>query len=198
MKRGLFEPFVIQKTFVPFWGKWGWLLGRPIFFSPLTLWAWGATLLKKKCRKISIIDPYIGFCHYFEVLHRNYNGEIGQKYIGHNFWLGGPIETSSTRLNSILQDLFFDLRLFRARFSQIKWYLLTLTFFYDFNRCSWHIFSKYRYHLSQSIMSSFKMVQFNLIIKSSVHTSSPRSWTTIYILAWPSPSPSLSFLNWIL
>ena len=59
-------------------------------------------------------------------------------------------------------------------------------------------FSFYRYHLSQSNMSSFKMVQFNLIIKSLVHTSSPRSWTTIYSLAWPSPSPSLSFLNWIL
>ena len=39
----------------------------------------------------------------------NNNEEIGPKIkFGHNFWLEGPIDTRSTRLNCILQDLFRD------------------------------------------------------------------------------------------
>ena len=113
-EEGSFWALRDPKTFVPFWGKWGWLLGRPIFFSPLTLWTWGATLFKKM-PKNHHYRPILDSCHYFEVLYCNYNGEIGQKYIGHNFWLGGPIETSSTRLNSILQDLFFRFTSFQGK-----------------------------------------------------------------------------------
>ena len=40
----------------------------------------GCNLVKKWDTKIfSIIDPWFGCSHHFEVLHCNYNGEIGQK-----------------------------------------------------------------------------------------------------------------------
>ena len=52
-------------------------------------------LVKKWHTQIfSIIDPQIGCGHHFEVLHCNYNGEIGKKFNFLNliiFWLEGPI-----------------------------------------------------------------------------------------------------------
>ena len=70
----------------------------------------GCNLVKEWHTHIfSIIDPQIGCCHHFEVLHCNYNGAIGSKMrFGHNFWLEGPIDLRPTRLNCILQDLFRD------------------------------------------------------------------------------------------
>ena len=35
-------------------------------------------------------------------------GKSAKNWFGHNFWLWGPIDTGSTRLNCILQDLFRD------------------------------------------------------------------------------------------
>ena len=39
---------------------------------------------------------------------------------GYNFWLGGPIDTKSTRLNCTLQDLFRDTSLDHIWRAQIR------------------------------------------------------------------------------
>ena len=44
----------------------------------------------------------------FLVLHCNYNGEIGQKFDLVITFDEGPIDLRPTRLNYILQDLFWD------------------------------------------------------------------------------------------
>ena len=83
-----------------------WLLRRPkktFFDFPPSQMKNGCNFVKKWHRKIFIIDPLIGSSYHFEVLHCNYNGEIGQKW---DFWLEGPIDLRPTRLNCILQDLF--------------------------------------------------------------------------------------------
>ena len=52
---------------------------------------------------------YTHKCRPSEVLHCNYNGEIGQKLgFGHNFWLEDSIDLRTTRLNHILQDFSRD------------------------------------------------------------------------------------------
>ena len=78
----------------------------------------GCNFVKKWHRKIfNIIDPLIGSSYHFEVLHCNYNGEIGQKW---DFWLEGPIDLRPTRLNCILQDLLRDTPLDHIWRAQIR------------------------------------------------------------------------------
>ena len=49
-----------------------------------------------------MLNPHCLLCL---VLHCNYNGAIGpKKRFGHNFWLEGPINLRTMRLNCILQD----------------------------------------------------------------------------------------------
>ena len=47
-------------------------------------------------------------------------GKSAQNWIGHNFWLDGPIDLRTTRLNFFLQDLFRDTPLDQIWRAQIR------------------------------------------------------------------------------
>ena len=75
-------------------------------------------------KKFQLYRPLkIGSCRFVEVLYCNFNREIGPKMIiGHNFWLGSPIDTSSTRLNCILPYLVIFGSVFeRAKYGQVRY-----------------------------------------------------------------------------
>ena len=65
---------------------------------------------------------------------------------GHNFWLGGPIDTRSIRLNCILQDLFRDTPLDHNWHTQISAQIRPNTVFgaakYGQVGCPWKDFAK--------------------------------------------------------
>ena len=59
---------------------------QTILIPPLVSEKWMQLGKKLTLKFFIIIDPDIGSCHYFEVLHCNYNGAIGPKMrFGHNF-----------------------------------------------------------------------------------------------------------------
>ena len=83
------------------------------------------------------IDPWILHCHPSQVLHCNNNREIGPKIkFGPYFWLEGPIDTRSMRLNCILQDLFRDTPLDHIWCAQVRAHIQPNTVFGTWILCS--------------------------------------------------------------
>ena len=127
-----------------------------------------------------IIDPDIGSCHYFEVLHCNYNGAIGPKMrFGHNFWLEVPINIRPTRLICILQDLFRDTPLehiwryqIRAQICQIWPNMPNMHIWVHI----WvHIWARKIWSCGVSLKRSCKM-QFRRVGLRSIGPSSQKLW----------------------